>query len=156
MENTARVDETKELWDIYRIGKSYPCLSDITQHAMYHVVSRKLKKQYDLGEQALQREPKPGSLFYVETFDPPIWFQHALEHEQIILALQGGNGKKNKKKNRKGKTKSLILTHLYPENHNGNLISMESIRHIIIDGNKITTHRHPQKTEASYQGVQGR
>ncbi len=98
-------DELKELWDEYRIGKCFYCFSDILQHVTLMAPQKRLKKQYDVGEQRVGREPKPGSLFWVMTIDPPPWFAAAMTDDQIVLALETARGPKKVRK-RKGKRKT--------------------------------------------------
>lgn len=103
---TAPEDETKELWDLYRLGKCYPCSSDILQHCTERAPAKRIGKQYDLGEQATRKEPRPGSSYWVETFDPPPYFQQALQGDQIVMALKEGRGKRKFRKRGKYNRKS--------------------------------------------------
>ena len=87
----------KEHWDEYRIGKSFPCTSDMIQELIMNKPDKRIQKRRQDYPARDMRSPRPGSIYWIEALDAPVWFQHDMQDDQIVMALKAdGSGKKRR------------------------------------------------------------
>lgn len=73
--------EVKELWDEYRVAKCFPNLTEL--------LMRKEGKEFlpEFNQETGYEAPPPGSMYYVNQIDPPLWFVADLQSDNIVTVL---------------------------------------------------------------------